>query len=263
MRGCFGVTPEQQRRYDKEKELHRRTMLEFVHDVAFFQMGRGAHFVGEQPLTATSWTEAPILRVRDVCFEVTLDMCVFGLKCPETGEAIMKPTKIVCSSSSVVESLTSFGRGGRCTKDHSHRRVQGGVQYWDDRSLEMRRCPLNIFCGGYTIEFARVLVQAFNDELAAHQVYTAGFQEKRARMDMQEYWDMHLMIDPQVIARQDFKKKQRAHDNQEWQEMKHMIPDEAERRRQEFLKRRRLIDAAEMDVIHSSQKREAGPDSIP
>ena len=65
----------------QRRQAEGRLLLNFAAEVYRDQLARGAHFLHEHPLTATSWDEPAItaLRSQPQVQEATADQCCFGL----------------------------------------------------------------------------------------------------------------------------------------------------------------------------------------
>jgi hypothetical protein len=164
-------------------EKHRCMMLPFVHRLALFQQQCGHHFFGENPLASRALKEPPTQAILDWCHLVAVDMCVHGLCCPETGQLIKKPTAIITSSDVVARKLAEIGR---CTcGPGEHRPVLGKVRVWSAAQQQMVPIKLSAYCGGYTAQFANLVVKGYESEMLA-EAFPKGFERKRGEMDEQE-----------------------------------------------------------------------------
>ena len=82
------------------------------------QLGGACHL--ENPLSSRAWAELDVQGAAST----RVDQCSLGLKEPNSGMLIMKPTKIVSTHESVVEALSRY----RCSKEHSHCHVEGSAR---------------------------------------------------------------------------------------------------------------------------------------
>ena len=103
-----------------------RLLLNFAAEIYRDQLARGAHFLHEHPLAATSWEEPAIaaLRALPQVQEATADQCCFGLMARDPSgkmELVMKPTRFLSSAPLLLKELAR-----RCSKAHHHTRLLGG-----------------------------------------------------------------------------------------------------------------------------------------
>ena len=122
-----------------------KPFLDFFRDLAWEQISRGDHIIGENPLFSAALEEEPIMQVMNwpstaVC---RTDMCSHGLRHPTTGQATMKPTALIVSHPAFVESL-----GRVRNKQHSHTHVSGA-----------QKCKA---AGTYTRLFGKRVVRALD-----------------------------------------------------------------------------------------------------
>ena len=89
--------------------------------------------------------------------EGACDMCVFGLQCPESGEALRNKSWIATSSPSAIRRLCCA-----CPGNHRHRRVAGSVKVPGQRV----KIALSDFAGGYTSLFCETMVAGFEEDLS-------------------------------------------------------------------------------------------------
>ena len=179
--------------YRKERERHRTMMLPFVRRCALFQLERGNHFFGENPLTSLAFQEPPIRDIMNRMHVVEVDMCVHGLCCPETGQPIKKPTAILTTSDEVAKLLLQQGREGRCQCGWGeHRPVVGSVRVWDPYRQQTRSVQLSSFCGGYTKQFAELVVDGYSDDLQLEVYVSSEFTNKRKQIDASEMMPISL-----------------------------------------------------------------------
>ena len=87
----------------QRRQAEGRLLLNFAAEVYRDQLARGAHFLHEHPLAATSWDEPDIraLRAQSRVQEVTAHQCCFGLEARDPSgsmELVMKPTRFMSSA---------------------------------------------------------------------------------------------------------------------------------------------------------------------
>jgi hypothetical protein len=118
------------RRGDPKERLRRqvegKVLLDFAVEVYRAQLARGAHFVHEHPLTATSWDEPSVaaLRALPQVQEVTAHQCCFGLAARDSSgsvELVKKPTRFLSSAPLLLKELSR-----RCSGGHRHTQLLGG-----------------------------------------------------------------------------------------------------------------------------------------
>ncbi len=113
------------------KERHRKqaeakVLLNFAFEVYRAQLARGAHFLHEHPLTATSWEEPVVreLRAHPQVHEASAHQCCFGLVARDPGGSmrpVLKPTRFLSSAPLLLRELAR-----RCGGEHDHTRLLGG-----------------------------------------------------------------------------------------------------------------------------------------
>lgn len=99
-----------------------RQHFEFSIDLAEEQHDNHRAFLLEQPLTATSWKNPRVMRLknRPGVYTITVHMCQFDLRTRD-GELAKKPTMLLTNCYPLVKWLDR-----RCTQDHAHQQLVGG-----------------------------------------------------------------------------------------------------------------------------------------
>ena len=99
-----------------------RQHFEFSIDLAEEQHDNHRAFLLEQPLTATSWKNPRVrkLRNRPGIYTITVDMCQFDLRTRD-GDLAKKPTMLLTNCFPLIKWLHR-----RCSKDHAHQPLVGG-----------------------------------------------------------------------------------------------------------------------------------------
>jgi hypothetical protein len=103
-----------------------RVLLDFAVEVYRGQLARGAHFLHEHPITATSWEEPAVkeLRAHPQVQEATAHQCCFGLAARDPDgsvQLVLKPTRFLSSAPLLLRELER-----RCSGEHRHTRLPGG-----------------------------------------------------------------------------------------------------------------------------------------
>ena len=99
-----------------------RQHFEFSVDLAEEQDDNRRAFLLEQPLTATSWKNPRVKRLRNRpgVYTITVDMCQFNLRTRD-GELAKKPTMLLTNCYPLIKWLNR-----RCNQDHMHQPLVGG-----------------------------------------------------------------------------------------------------------------------------------------
>jgi hypothetical protein len=110
----------------QRKRTEAKVLLDFAVEVYQGQLARGAHFLHEHPLTATSWDEPSVKGLRDhpQVQEATAHQCCFGLVARDPGGSVLpvlKPTRFLSSAPLLLQELAR-----RCSGEHHHTRLLGG-----------------------------------------------------------------------------------------------------------------------------------------
>ena len=105
-------------------------------------MSLGGHSHGENPLTSDAWQELHLGPV----YEVRIDQCSLGLKCPKSQKPVLKPTRIVTSCRGLAESLEKR----RCPGCISHAHLEG----------KFKGTNLTAFAETYPYKFCKVVTEA-------------------------------------------------------------------------------------------------------
>jgi hypothetical protein len=108
------------------KQVEAKVLLDFACEVYRAQLARGAHFLHEHPLTATSWEEPAVkeLRSHPQVREASAHQCCFGLVARDPGGStrpVLKPTRFLSSAPLLLQELAR-----RCGGGHDHTRLLGG-----------------------------------------------------------------------------------------------------------------------------------------
>ena len=101
----------------KAQRAKARRHLHAVSEAWSIQVALGGHCHAENPLTSEAWCE---LRLGDV-YDIRIDQCALGLRCPKTKLPVLKPTRIVTTCQEMAETLQSY----RCDHKHDHGHLEG------------------------------------------------------------------------------------------------------------------------------------------
>ena len=67
----------------------------------------------ENPLSSDAWKE---LHLVGEVYDIRIDQCALGLRCPKTNKPVYKPTRIVTTSPELARELQKY----RCDRNHDH-----------------------------------------------------------------------------------------------------------------------------------------------
>jgi hypothetical protein len=110
----------------RRRLVEAKVLLDFAVEVYRAQLARGAHFLHEHPLAATSWEEPGVqeLRAHPQVQEATAHQCCFGLAARDPSgsvQPVLKPTRFLSSAPLLMRELAR-----RCSGEHSHTQLLGG-----------------------------------------------------------------------------------------------------------------------------------------
>ena len=156
--GCWGpwsrfnMHRDEQLCEDTLAARHRaRRHLSIVPEIWHFQQSLGHHAHIENPLTSDAWKE---LRLHNA-YDVRIDQCSVGLRCPKTNNPILKPTRIVTTCREMAESLSHC----RCDKKHEHAHLEGSY----------KGRPLTSYAETYPRKFCRRIASVIVNHQACRQ----------------------------------------------------------------------------------------------
>ena len=104
------------------RRVEARKLLRFTRRVTLWQARSGRAILGENPLLSLAWEEPDIIDAFGHLDEAICDQCQYGLRHPENGVPIKKPTRFV-GQAEVVSELHH-----RCPGDHQHHQIEGTVK---------------------------------------------------------------------------------------------------------------------------------------
>ena len=94
-----------------------RRHLHAVTEAWALQTALGGHCHCENPLTSEAWGELCLGEV----YDIRVDQCALGLRCPKTRLPVLKPTRLVTSQRSFAEGMQQY----RCDHRHQHGHLEG------------------------------------------------------------------------------------------------------------------------------------------
>lgn len=101
-----------------KQRMEARRHLRAVSEAWQLQRLQGGHCHAENPLTSEAWSNIHIGEV----FDVRIDMCSMGMRCPKTNMPVLKPTMIVTTMKELAKRLETC----RCDHQHSHAHLDRG-----------------------------------------------------------------------------------------------------------------------------------------
>ena len=125
----------------KEARRHLRAVSEA------WQLQRllGGHCHAENPLTSEAWSEIFVGEV----FDVRIDMCSVGMRCPKTNVPVLKPTRIITTMKELADRLTSC----RCDHKHGHAHLEG----------KLKGRNLSSWCEVYPNKMCRIIAEVMSE----------------------------------------------------------------------------------------------------
>ena len=108
----------------------------------------GRAILGENPLPSLAWKQEDIIDGFGGLPEGICDQCQYGLRHPENGMPLKKPTRFV-GQEEIVSELRE-----RCQGDHVHFPIEGSV-----RTEEFGTISLSSWAGGYPIPLCRAIMR--------------------------------------------------------------------------------------------------------
>ena len=87
-------TPQERARIAQKSRRQVKFCIEQIHR----QLKRGGgHFLFEHPLGSRVWKDPHMVALKRKYGFIRVDMCAYGLKCPDSGLPIRKATGLICS----------------------------------------------------------------------------------------------------------------------------------------------------------------------
>lgn len=132
-----------------KKRQEERPLLDFVCEVALKQRRRGGAVLGENPWLSRAWKEEAIqvaFRGEGMAYG-RVDMCMYGLKRPDTKQCLKKPTGLA-GTREIVEECQKL-----CSGKHKHAPVMGAMK------INGRWESVSDFAGGYTRKVSEAVIR--------------------------------------------------------------------------------------------------------
>ena len=168
------------------------------------QLDRGGEFLFEHPWGSRIWRYPEMQSLKRKFGIFRVDMCAFGLKCPDTNKTFLKATGLMPSKADVAEFLADKCR---CTADHDHRSAEGSLKNGQS---------VNDFVAAYTPQFVRSISQSFG-----------LFRTSTCDLSV----DLLSQSDLECLAADSIMSPDEAHETHERVEPPEVHPDSAEDRR--------------------------------
>lgn len=118
-----------------------RRHLSIVPEIWNLQQSLGGFTHIENPLTSDAWKEFQL----HMAYDVRIDQCSLGLRCPRTKKPILKPTRIVTSCKEMATRLAKC----RCDHRHEHAHLEGSY----------KGKPLTSYAETYPRKMCRVIAE--------------------------------------------------------------------------------------------------------
>ena len=138
-------TPLERAQLQRQNRLRLRFCVQQIHK----QLHRGGDFLFEHPWGSRIWRYPEMLSLKRRFGIFRVDMCAFGLKCPDTHKSFLKATGLMPSKADVAEAMADKCR---CTADHDHRSIEGSLKNGQS---------VSDFVAAYTSQFVRCISQSF------------------------------------------------------------------------------------------------------
>ena len=122
------------------------------------QQSNGCHTHLENPWTSDMWNQKELRELLQGSLTAQLDQCMFGLRHPETTDAMQKRTRIQTTSRTVFEGLDHR----LCNHEHKHEQI-AGTCHWRGRSIRVSQ-----FAGHYPSMFAKAIVKCILKDNESH-----------------------------------------------------------------------------------------------
>ena len=128
------------------RRQHHRRYLRTVAEAWNLQNILGGFNHAENPLSSDAWQELDLGEV----FDIRVDQCAMGLRCPKTNRPVLKPTRIVTTSPHLARTLQKC----RCDHKHEHAHLEG----------RYKGRNLSSWAEVYPKKFCRIVARALNQE---------------------------------------------------------------------------------------------------
>ena len=128
------------------RRQHHRRYLRTVAEAWNLQNILGGFNHAENPLSSDAWPELDLGEV----YDIRVDQCAMGLRCPKTNRPVLKPTRIVTTSPCLAQALQKC----RCDHKHEHAHLEG----------RYKGRNLSSWAEEYPKKFCRIAARALNQE---------------------------------------------------------------------------------------------------
>ena len=166
----------------RRKYLEGVVLLEFAMELCQLQHEQGRKFLFEHPKGAASWSEDCVQRVQGLSGvrEVITDMCMFGLKDPQTQKRYRKSTRLLTNS--------KYGDmlKRKCNGKHDHQHIEGQTKCgckWVNRSSVAQV---------YTRDFVDAILSVARKESKNHDMDVLTVEELSKEQDKQRLKNLLL-----------------------------------------------------------------------
>ena len=126
-----------------------RVHLKFCQLLAKIQISEGRHVHMENPWTSELWNQDEICEFVQASIAACLDQCMFGLRHPETANAMQKKTRVQTTSRAVFQELDQR----ICDHSHQHSQIAGRCRV-HEMSIQVSK-----FANFYPRAFAKAIVK--------------------------------------------------------------------------------------------------------
>ena len=126
------------------------------------ELKRGGRVLIEHPWSSSLWTYPPMAKLIHQMHLCKANMCAYGLKCPDSGKPLLKPTGLAASHSDMVS------RAHECPGHTCHKVIEG-------------RCKdgvnLSSFAAKYTPQFVDTWLSCVLPQPPDHLCFVATVQD--------------------------------------------------------------------------------------
>ena len=133
----------------------------------------------ENPLSSDAWKE---LHLVGEVYDIRIDQCALGLRCPKTNKPVYKPTRIVTTSPELARELQKY----RCDRNHDHGHLEG----------KYKGKNLSAWAETYPKKFCRVVAAAMHREASVpadqpwfEELFAAESESRVEAPDLEELND--------------------------------------------------------------------------
>eukprot|EP00435_Cladocopium_sp_Y103_P051731 s413_g16.t1 len=135
---------------------------DFCVEQAKRQLKRGGRVLIEHPWSSSLWKYPPMAKLLKQMHLCRASMCAYGLKCPDTGKPILKPTGLAVSHADMI------GCALECPGHHSHKVIEGRCRDGSN---------LSSFAAAYTPCFVETWLSCVIPQDSSHLCLFASVQD--------------------------------------------------------------------------------------